>query len=151
MNPRSSRSRARLAGTWARAWIGAVAAVGLVSAAGCSSGSTSSSPPAYCSQRNSLENSVKGLTSLNASSGISGLESSLKKVQSDANALAGSAKSDFPSQTSAVKTSVSSLQAAVKALAANPSAANIETVAKDATSVVNAAKSFETATNSKCS
>ena len=41
------------------------ALVALVALAGCGS-----SKPAYCSARTNLENSVKGLTNLNSSSGI---------------------------------------------------------------------------------
>ena len=64
--------------------------------AGCGNNS-----PAYCSDRTSLQNSIKSLTHFNTSNGISGLKSQLKTVQSDAAALVNSAKSDFPSQTSA--------------------------------------------------
>ena len=69
-----------------------------------------SSKPDYCSSRTNLENSVKGLASLNASSGISGLKAQLGKIQSDVNTLVSQAKSDFPSQTSALKSSVDSSQ-----------------------------------------
>ncbi len=125
------------------AWI---VAVGLIALAGCGS-----SKPAYCSALTNLENSVKGLTSLNASSGISGLQSQLKKIQSDATALVNSAKSDFPNQTSAIKSSVDALASAVKALPSNPSAGQIATVTGQATSVVNSVKSFSDASSSKCS
>ena len=49
--------------------IACALATGAIAAAGCGS-----SKPAYCSSRNDLENAVKGLTSLNVSSGVSGLE-----------------------------------------------------------------------------
>ena len=123
-----------------------VATVALIALAGCGS-----SKPGYCSDRTNLENSIKGLTSLNASSGISGLEAQLKKIQTDATALVSSAKSDFPSQTSAVKSSVDALESAVKALPSSPSAGQIATVASDAASVANSVKSFTDATSSKCS
>ncbi len=126
--------------------VACVAAVGLIALAGCGS-----SKPAYCSDRTNLENSVSGLTSLNASSGISGLESQLKKIQSDATTLVNSAKSDFPSQTSAVKSSIDALSTAVKALPSNPSAAQIASLATSAASVVSSVKSFTDASSSKCS
>jgi hypothetical protein len=107
--------------------------------------------PAYCTDRTNLENSVNGLTNLNASSGISGLQSQVNKIQSDATAVVNSAKSDFPSQTSAIKSSVTSLQNAVKALPSNPSAAQIATVTSAASGVVNSVKNFTDASNSKCS
>jgi hypothetical protein len=126
--------------------VACIAAVGLVALAGCGS-----SKPAYCSARTNLENSVKGLTSLNVSSGISGLEAQLKKIQTDANTLVSQAKSDFPSQTSAMKSSVDALTSAVKTIPSSPSAGQIATIATDAASVVSSVKSFADASNSKCS
>jgi hypothetical protein len=119
---------------------------GLVAVSGCGS-----SKPAYCSDRSNLQNSVKGLTSLNVSSGISGLESQIKKIQSDGAAVASSAKGDFPSQTSAVTSSVNALKSAVQGLPSSPSAAQIAAVAKDASAVVSSVKSFSDATKAKCS
>lgn len=145
MSAKCGRSRAHQ-GAWARAPV-AFAAAGLVALAGCSS---TSSTPAYCSDRTSLENSVKGLPSLASSSGISGLKSQLKKIESDATALVNSAKSDFPSQTSAIMSSVDALKSAVTALPSSPSAADIAPVAADAASVVSSVKSFTDATSSKC-
>ena len=129
-----------------RASVAFFAAVAVVVLAGCGS-----SKPGYCTDRTNLENSVKGLTSLNVSSGFSGLEAQLKKVQSDATALVGSAKSDFPTETSAVKSSIDSLSSAVKGLTSSPSAAQIAAIAADASAVVSSVKSFTDASSSKCS
>jgi len=123
-----------------------IAVVGLVALAGCGS-----SKPAYCTDRSNLESSVKGLTSLSLSSGVSGLQSQAKKIQSDATALVSSAKSDFPSETSAIKSSVSAFESAVKGLSSSPSAGQIATVASAGSSVVSSVKSFTDATSSKCS
>src|SRR5450432_2492502 len=84
-----------------------------------------SSKPAYCSDRTSLENSVKGLKNVDLKNGLSGLKSQLTTIQSDATALVSSAKSDFPTQTSAVKTSVQTLTAAAKNLSTSPSVSQI--------------------------
>ncbi len=146
MSARSERSRAHQGGAWSPVLAVCVAVVGLVALVGCGS-----SKPAYCSDRTNLENSVKGLTSLNTSSGISGLESQVKKIESDATALVSSAKSDFPSQTSAITSSVNALKSSVAALSSSPSAAEITAVSKDAASVVNSVKSFTDATSSNCS
>lgn len=124
-----------------------LAAAGLVGLAGCGG----SSKPAYCSDRSNLESSVKGLTSLNASSGISGLKTQLTTIQSDATKLVSSAKSDFPSQTNAIKSSVAALQSAVKALPPQPSATQLGAVATAAAGVVSSVKSFMDATSSNCS
>ena len=90
--------------------LSAVAAVVVIALAGCGS-----SKPGYCADRTNLENSIKGLTSLSVSSGLSGLEAQLTKIETDATTLVNSAKSDFPTETSAVKSSVDSLSSAVKA------------------------------------
>ena len=140
------RTPAPPGGSWARGLVALVAAIGMVSFAGCGS-----SKPAYCADRTSLQDSVKGLTSLNASSGVSGLQSQLTKIQSDATKVASSAKSDFPSQTSAIKTSVDALQSTAKALPSNPTAAQLATVAHQAANVMASVKSFTDATNSQCS
>jgi hypothetical protein len=129
-----------------RTRIGALAVVGLVALAGCGS-----SKPGYCTDRSNLENSIKGLTSLNVSSGLSGLQSQLKKIETDATSLVNSAKNDFPSETSAIKSSVAALESAVNALPSSPSAGQIATVASAASSVVSSVKSFTDATSSKCS
>ncbi len=118
----------------------------VVALAGCGS-----SKPAYCTDRTSLENSIKGLTSLTVSSGVSGLKSQVNTIQSDASTLVSSAKSDFPSQTSAITSSVAALKGAVAALSSNPSAGQIATVTKDAASVVSSVKSFTDASSSQCS
>ena len=121
------------------------AAAAVVALAGCGS-----SKPAYCADRTSLGNSIKGLTSLTVSSGVSGLKSQVNTIQSDATALVSSAKSDFPDQTSAITSSVGALKSAVAALPANPSAAQIATVTADAARVVSSVKSFMDASSSKC-
>jgi hypothetical protein len=139
--PRDAARRARV-----RLPVSMIAAVAIVALAGCGS-----SKPAYCSDRTNLENSIKGLTSLNVSSGISGLTSQLTKIKTDATTLVSSAKSDFPTQTSAVESSVNSLQSAVKALPSSPSATQIAGVAADAANVVSSVNSFVGASKSKCS
>jgi hypothetical protein len=139
------RSRAYCGGAWIRALLACAVAIATVALVGCGS-----SKPAYCTDRTSLENSVKGLPSKVSSSGYSGLQSQLKKVESDATALVNSAKSDFPSQTSAIKSSVDALKTAVAALPPSPSAADLVPVAADAASVVSAVTSFTNATSSQC-
>jgi hypothetical protein len=126
--------------------VACIALVSLAALAGCGS-----SKPAYCSARTNLENSVKGLTSLNVSSGISGLKAQLQKIETDASTLVSKAKGDFPSETSAITSSVDSLTSAVGALSGTPSASQIATVASSASSVVSSVKSFTDATSSKCS
>ena len=148
LNARSGRARA----AWAAATL--ALAAGTVALTGCSSSSsssTSSGPPAYCAARTNLENSIKGLTSLNASSGVSGLKSQVTAIANNASKLVDQAKGDFPSQTSAITTSVNALKSSVAGLSSSPSAAQIATITKDAGSVVSSVANFMTASSSKCS
>lgn len=130
-----------------RILIALLAVVVAIAVAGCGG----NSKPAYCSDRSNLENSVKGLTSVSLSSGVSGLRSQLTKIQSDAKTLVDSAKSDFPDQTSAIRSSVDTFSSAVRALPASPSAQQIATVGTDAASVVSSVGDFTSASSSKCS
>jgi hypothetical protein len=119
----------------------------LVAAAGCGS-----SKPGYCADRGKLESSIKELPSrLNLSSGLSGVETQLTTIQSNANALVASAKSDFPTETAAIRTSIETLASAIRALPSSPSPSQIASLATDASSVVSAVNSFVDATKSKCS
>ena len=150
MGPRakSRRARARRGGAWACASLAFVAGAGVVALAGCSS---SSGPAAYCAARTNLENSIKGLTSLNASSGVSGLTSQVTAIENNASKLVDSAKGDFPTQTSAITSSVNALKSSVAGLSSSPTAAQIATITKDAGTVVSSVASFMSASSSKCS
>lgn len=142
-----SRERATTRGSgWLRGALAMAAPVALIALAGCGS-----STPAYCSARTNLENSIKGLTSLNLSSGISGLQAQAKTIENDATSLVSAAKSDFPSETSAVKTSVDTLQSAIKSLPSSPSVTQIAVITANAASVVSSVTSFVNASKSKCS
>jgi hypothetical protein len=120
-------------------------AAALVAAGGCGS-----SKPDYCSTRSDLQRSIEGLTNLTPSSGLSGVQAQLKQIQSEANTLVAQAKSDFPSQTSAIRSSVNTVVSAVRALPSNPSASQIATVANDALAVVNSVRRFVDDSSSKC-
>src|SRR5690349_16679313 len=79
-----------------------VIAAGGIAAAGCGS-----SKPAYCSAATTLKNDVQAVGSI---SSPSELKSSLQKVQSSAASLVNSAKASFPTETSAIQSSVSALE-----------------------------------------
>ena len=135
------------AGARAHLALACLAVLALVALAGCGG----SSKPAYCSDRANLQKAVKSAGNLSASSPLTTLASTLENVQTEATAAVSSAKSDFPSETSAMKSSVAALTADVKALPSNPSAAQIATVTTAAHNVLNAVNSFIDATSSKCS
>jgi hypothetical protein len=126
------------------AFLVAAAAVAVLSGCG-------SSKPDYCADRTNLQNSVKALTQLNLSSGVSSLKSHVTQIQQDATTLVNSAKNDFPSQTSAITSSVNALKNSITGLGSNPSAAQVATITKDGRSVVTSVNSFMDASNSACS
>ena len=126
--------------------VALLAAGAVMALAGCGK-------PQYCSDRSTLQQSVSGLNDVQVtqSGGVDRLKTQLTKVESDANALAKSAKSDFPSESSAVQSSVKSLKSAVQALPASTSRQLLVTVAANVKATVAAFDNFKTATDSKCS
>jgi hypothetical protein len=110
------------------------------------------SKPSYCSNVSDLESSVKDLGNVDVSSGgVNALQTQLKKVESSANDVVSSAKGDFPNETSAMSSSLKSLDTAVSQAGSSPSAATIAALGVDVKNVVTAVDSFTGATDSKCS
>jgi hypothetical protein len=136
-----------MASRFLRPVVAAVLAGALVAAAGCGGGSDK---PGYCTDRAALEQSVKSLTSLKPSEGLSGLQTSLQTIQAEVNRLVASARSDFPSETSAIRSSFTALSTDVRALPSSPSASQLAAVAADAASAVSAIRGFVNATKSEC-
>lgn len=126
--------------------IAAVAVLALIAAPGCGG----DSKPAYCSDRSSLENDVKALPGLIKSGDLSGAKTQVSTIEADAKAVADSAKSDFPTETEAVTSSVTTLKSAISGLPSSPSASDIAALAVDAATTVSAVKDFTSATKSKC-
>lgn len=129
-----------------RAALAALLALALAGAVGCGG----DDEPSYCSKRSTLEQAAKGLPDAAKSGGTSGLQAQVEQVKSDANAMIDAAKSDFPSETSTLKTSVSQLETAIEGLPSDPSATQLAAIAIDATAVVNAVKDLTSATQSAC-
>ena len=124
----------------------ALAALALV-AVGCGS----SSKPDYCSNVSDLQSSVNTLKNVQPQSGVvSTLQTDIQKVQSNTNAVVTSAKQDFPTQTSALESSVSTLSASVKALPSAPTPQQLVALVPQISSVATAAQNLESATSSAC-
>jgi hypothetical protein len=124
----------------------AVAAVALV-AAGCGS----SSKPAYCSNVSDLQSSLNSLKNVQFNSNtISTVRADVQKVQTNADAVVSSAKQDFPNQTSALESSVSTLSTSIQALPAAPTQEQLLPIAPQIASTVSAADSLKSATDSAC-
>jgi Spy/CpxP family protein refolding chaperone len=118
-------------------------------AAGCGS---ASSTPSYCTHVDNLKASVKALPNTDVvHNGLNALETSLTKIKTDAQAVVSSAKSDFPTETSALHTSVDALSTTVKSAVSSPSASSLAQIPGQVSAVITAAKNLESATKSKCS
>jgi len=128
-------------------WIVFVLAGTALVATGCGG----SDKPAYCSNVSDLQQSVDDLKGVKLDSGgLSTLKTDVKKVQSSADAVGSSAKQDFPSQTSALKASVSSLSSTIEQLPSSPSVQQLAPLAQGISGVVTSAKDLKSATGSAC-
>jgi hypothetical protein len=110
--------------------------------AGCGS-----SKPAYCKNVSALQKSVTGI---NVTGGVSALKTQVQTIQSQAKSVVSSAKSDFPSQTQAIDSAISTLETDVKALSSSPSPAQLAAVAVGVKNTVTSVSGFASATKSKC-
>ena len=119
----------------------------LLMAAALAIGGCGSSKPSYCDHVTKLKGSISGFS---VSGGISSLKTQLNGIASQAKSLVSSAKSDFPTETSAIDSSISKLQTSIAAITSSPTPAQLAIAASDAKGVVTSVNSFSTATKSKC-
>ncbi len=120
----------------------ALAATAVALIAGCGG-----SKPAYCSNVSDLESSVKGL---HVSDGLSSLKTQLQTIEKQGKSVISSAKSDFPSETTAMKTAFANLQTEVNSISSKPDVSQLATLAADAKAAVDSVNSFVSASKSKC-
>jgi flagellar hook-associated protein FlgK len=127
--------------------LAAVAVVAVL--AGCGG----SSKPSYCGKTADLKKSVQDLSGVSVvQGGTNALTSALSSVQSNANAVVSSAKSDFPDQTAAITSSIETLKKSAQSLASSPTQpAVIAQVPGQISAVVKSIQDFSSATSSKCS
>jgi uncharacterized protein involved in exopolysaccharide biosynthesis len=129
--------------------LGVVLAIAVMAAgfafAGCGSGK-----PSYCSPTSTLKSDVGKLTGDVTSANFSAVQSDLTTIKTNAKKVVSDAKSDFPDETNAVDSSITSLSDAVNALPASPSAQQILELVPKVTSAVNAVESLSSAVSSKC-
>jgi hypothetical protein len=143
-----ARSQSASRVKWARgSLLAAAAAVALVGA-GCGG----SDKPAYCSNVNDFKTAVDDLGNVNVAGGASSVKASVDKVESTGTAAVNSAKSDFPDETTALKSSLAALGATTKQLT-DPATlkAALKQLPAEISAVQSSAKTFEDATKSKCS
>jgi hypothetical protein len=122
--------------------------LGGVLLAGCGS----SSKPAYCDPITKTENAVKSLPTAQdvKNNGVGTLKSALSKLKQNATTAINQAKSDFSSQTAALKTSLDALSSTVNQLTSSPSAHTLAQLAAQLSAVGTAAKNLQSAVSSKC-
>jgi outer membrane murein-binding lipoprotein Lpp len=123
-----------------------IAIVAAVAIAGCGS----SDKPEYCSKTDDLKGAVDKLKSDVTSANIENIKSDASTVQSDASAVVSAAKQDFPTQTTSLEASVSSLSSAVKDLPDSPSAQEVLKLAPYVASAASAVQAFADETQSEC-
>ncbi len=132
-----------------RRWLLLPAAVLVLSglAAGCSG----SSKPAYCTAASQLKTSVHDLGNITVNiHDLSSVSTAVSKVSSDAKTFASEAKSAYPSQTTALKNSLSGLQAAIKSAKGQPSLTTVAAVVSSITQVKTSAGNLQSAAAGKC-
>ena len=140
---------AERAGT--RRWALVPATVVVLALSGLAAGCSSSSKPAYCTDASQLKTSVQDLGSVDvAKNGLSSLQTALSNVQADAKTFVTDAKSAFPSQTAALKYSLSGLQTAITSAKGQPLVTAATAVATSVVQVKNSASNLQSAVSGNC-
>jgi hypothetical protein len=115
-------------------------------AAGCGS-----STPAYCTAGSQLKTSVHDLGNVDVTkNGLGSMKTALGKVQASAKTFASEAKSAFAPQATALRNSLSGLQAAIKAAQGQPSLTAVQAIVSSLTQVKTSASSLQHAISGKC-
>lgn len=125
---------------------GLVLSSGALATTGCGS-----SKPAFCGDRDQLEQSVKGLTDISPTSGsVSQYEDQLNEIQDNAGQTLDAAREDFPQETEAVESSINRLSTKIEDLPKSPGTSDYLQLIGEATSLASAVSQFVQATNSAC-
>lgn len=146
----------------------AAVAIGAAPIAGCgssspgtgsgSSGGASTSPSGaagtrapYCTALSNLESSIKALPGTEVvKHGTSALESAFSQVKQNTEAVVEATKSEFPTQSAALKSSVDTLTSTVEQIAHAPTGALIAQLPGQVSAVATQAKNLQNAASSKC-
>jgi hypothetical protein len=139
---------------------GVIVAMALVACGGSSNssgGSTSgggtsggSGKPSYCSELDNLKQSITDLSQIKViQNGTNAVKAGFDKVKNNANATIDAAKSDFSSETSALKSSITKLGNSVSDLSSSPLTA-AAAIPGEVSAVKTATENLVNATRSKC-
>lgn len=133
-----------------------IIALALAACGGSSSGSGSSGSssgggkPSYCSEVDNLKQSVTDLGQIKViQHGTNAVKAGLDKVKSNANETIDALKSDFSSETSALKSSITKLGDSVSQLSSSPLTA-AAAIPGEVSAVKTAVDKLVNATKSKC-
>jgi hypothetical protein len=122
--------------------------IGRALIAGCGS----SSKPGYCNAVTKTENAVTSLPTASdvKTNGVGTLKTAVSTLQQNATAAINQAKSDFSTQTTALKNSVDALANTVKQSASTPTRQTLAQLPIQLSAVGAAAKNLQGAASSKC-
>ena len=113
--------------------------------------STAASKPPYCAAISTLEQSVKAIPNVSViKNGTSSLKAAVAQVQTNATTVVNEAKTQFATQTSALKTSVDTLSTSVQQLASTPTAAQLKALPGQISAMSTATKSLVDSTSPTC-
>jgi hypothetical protein len=128
-------------------------ASGASSASAAASPSVSAASSALCADAAALRTSLDKLTKIQASAGqgaVNEVKADLANVKTAATSFANDAKGQWQSQTSSLKSALTSLQTAVQKVAANPTTAGVSSVVTALGQVSTAAEHLFAAVGKDC-
>jgi DUF917 family protein len=115
---------------------------------GCGGGS---STPSYCSKVADLKSAVKQLGNVDViQGGTNSLTSAVQKVATTGKSAIAAAKTDFSSETGAVKSSLTALENSVRQLSSSQAKTALTQIPGEVAAVGAAANELVSATTSKC-
>ncbi len=129
-----------------RGTLVAMAVATAIGIAGCGG-----SDPEYCTDRSALQASISDLRDVDVrADGVGALETQLRQIQSDANALVASAREEFEPEASSLRAALTRVETAGQAVVADPSAQAIPALAAAVSSMVSAFDQLSDAVRSRC-
>ncbi len=110
-----------------------------------------SSNPAFCADRDQLEQSVSDLSKiqLNSDAGTA-LQQQIQVIETQANQTVDAARQDFPEESDAVESSLAEVTKSIEGLPDSPSASDLLPTFGKVAQLVQAVSQFKDATDSAC-
>lgn len=129
-----------------RGTVIAAAVATAIGVAGCGG-----SDPEYCTDRSALRESLSDLRDVDVrADGVGALETQLRQIQSDANALVASAREEFEPEASALRVALTRVEAAGRTAVADPSTQTLPALAAEVAGMVSAFDQLSDAVRSRC-